>query len=57
MKKFWFYFQASSVIYLVLCIVALISRFDCNVGAPDSVSGSGYFLNIVYRAYIQGKFD
>ncbi|KAL0852055.1 hypothetical protein ABMA28_000308 [Loxostege sticticalis] len=44
---------AQSVIYLVLCIVALISRFDCNVGAPDSVSGSGYFLNIVYRAYIQ----
>ncbi|XP_028179151.1 uncharacterized protein LOC114366473 isoform X1 [Ostrinia furnacalis] len=42
----------ASLLYFSLSIVALVYRFKCNAKEPENVSGSGLFLDVVYRAYI-----
>ncbi|XP_045509558.1 uncharacterized protein LOC123705042 [Colias croceus] len=42
-----------SIFNIILCVIALLYRYDCEAGSVPSASGSDYFLTTLYRVYIQ----
>ncbi|XP_047524897.1 uncharacterized protein LOC125062784 isoform X2 [Pieris napi] len=43
----------TSVVNIVLTVIAIIFRFTCSTGDPASTSGAKLFMTTLYRVYIQ----
>ncbi|CAF4752487.1 unnamed protein product [Pieris macdunnoughi] len=43
----------TSVVNIVLTVIAIIFRFTCSTGDPGSMSGAKLFMTTLYRVYIQ----
>ncbi|KAI5641339.1 hypothetical protein NE865_06377 [Phthorimaea operculella] len=42
-----------SISYVILSLLGLVFSNRCNVGNAESMSGSEYFINLIYQTYIQ----
>lgn len=51
----FYLFQVTSISYTILCIIALIYRFNCDVAAPETSDNAQFTWHTIYKIYIQGK--